>query len=277
MCGDRPSTLAARMAVYADLLRYRDLFGSLFRRDFQARYKGSALGVLWSLANPLLLMAVYVVVFSVLLRVGSSLHDYALYVLVGVAAWVFFSTSLTLASRSMLDYAPLIRKTRFPRQLVALSAVATQLVTFAVMLAVLLVLAVVLVPESRDTFWLAVPLAVPFVALTAGVALALASLNVVFRDIEHLVGALLLPWFFLTPVLYSFDQIPGAAEHETLVEVLRWGNPVTPAIEALRAPLWEGVAPSVADTVYLVVAGVVSLALGAWVFARVDDRIAAEL
>jgi lipopolysaccharide transport system permease protein len=277
MCGDRPSTLAARMAVYADLLRYRDLFGSLFRRDFQARYKGSALGVLWSLANPLLLMAVYVVVFSVLLRVGSSLHDYALYVLVGVAAWVFFSTSLTLASRSMLDYAPLIRKTRFPRQLVALSAVATQLVTFAVMLAVLLVLAVVLVPESRDTFWLAVPLAVPFVALTAGVALALASLNVVFRDIEHLMGALLLPWFFLTPVLYSFDQIPGAAEHETLVDVLRWGNPVTPAIEALRAPLWEGVAPSVADTVYLVVAGVVSLALGAWVFARVDDRIAAEL
>jgi ABC-type polysaccharide/polyol phosphate export permease len=265
------------MAVYADLLRYRDLFGSLFRRDFQARYKGSALGVLWSLANPLLLMAVYVVVFSVLLRVGSSLHDYALYVLVGVAAWVFFSTSLTLASRSMLDYAPLIRKTRFPRQLVALSAVATQLVTFAVMLAVLLVLAVVLVPESRDTFWLAVPLAVPFVALTAGVALALASLNVVFRDVEHLVGALLLPWFFLTPVLYSFDQIPGAAEHETLVDVLRWGNPVTPAIEALRAPLWEGVAPSVADTVYLVVAGVVSLALGAWVFARVDDRIAAEL
>src|SRR5829696_345218 len=277
MCGDRRSTLAARMAVYADLLRYRDLFGSLFRRDFQARYKGSALGVLWSLANPLLLMAVYVVVFSVLLRVGSSLHDYALYVLVGVAAWVFFSTSLTLASRSMLDYAPLIRKTRFPRQLVALSAVATQLVTFAVMLAVLLVLAVVLVPESRDTFWLAVPLAVPFVALTAGVALALASLNIVLRDVEHLVGALLLPWFFLTPVLYSFDQIPGAAEHETLVDVLRWGNPVTPAIEALRAPLWEGVAPSLADTVYLVVAGVVSLALGAWVFACVDDRIAAEL
>ena len=265
------------MAVYADLLRYRDLFGSLFRRDFQARYKGSAFGVLWSLANPLLLMAVYVVVFSVLLRVGSSLHDYALYVLVGVAAWVFFSTSLTLASRSMLDYAPLIRKTRFPRQLVALSAVATQLVTFVVMLAVLLVLSAVLVPEARDTFWLAVPLAVPFVALAAGLALALASLNVVYRDVEHLVGAILLPWFFVTPVLYSFEQIPGAADHETLVHVLRWGNPVTPPIEALRAPLWEGSLPSLADTVYLVVVGLAALAVGAWVFGRVDDRIAAEL
>jgi ABC-type polysaccharide/polyol phosphate export permease len=275
--GVRRSTLVSAVAVYADLLRYRDLFESLFRRDFQARYKGSAFGVLWSVANPLLLMAVYVVVFSVLLRVGSSLHDYALYVLVGVAAWVFFSTSLTLASRSMLDYAPLIRKTRFPRQLVALSAVATQLVTFVVMLAVLLVLAVVLVPEARDTFWLAVPLAVPLVALAAGLSLALASLNVVYRDVEHLVGAILLPWFFVTPVLYSFEQIPGAAEHPTLVDVLRWGNPVTPPIEALRAPLWEGTLPSLADTVYLVVVGVVSLAVGAWVFGRVDDRIAAEL
>jgi ABC-type polysaccharide/polyol phosphate export permease len=266
-----------RVSVYGDLLRYRDLFGSLFRRDFQARYKGSALGVLWSLANPLLLMAVYVVVFSVLLRVGSSLHDYALYVLVGVAAWVFFSTSVTLASRSMLDYAPLIRKTRFPRQLVALSAVATQLVTFGVMLAVLVVLSVLLVPEARDTFWLALPLAVPFVALTGGIALALASLNVVFRDVEHLVGAVLLPWFFVTPVLYSFDQIPGAADHPTLVSALRWGNPITPGIEALRAPLWDGTAPAASDVLYVAVAGAVALAAGAWVFGRVDDRIAAEL
>ena len=67
------------------------------------------------------------------------------------------------------------------------------------------------------------------------------------------------------------------AEHETLVDVLRWGNPVTPPIEALRAPLWEGALPSLADTVYLGVVGLASLALGAWVFGRVDDRIAAEL
>ena len=113
--------------------------------------------------------------------------------------------------------------------------------------------------------------------LAAGLALALASLNVVYRDVEHLVGAILLPWFFVTPVLYSFEQIPGAADHETLVHVLRWGNPVTPPIEALRAPLWEGSLPSLADTVYLAVVGLAALAVGAWVFGRVDDRIAAEL
>ena len=265
------------MTIYADVLRYRDLFANLFRRDFQARYKGSALGVLWSLANPLLLMAIYVVVFSVLWQVTDAIPHYPLYLLTGLAAWIFFSASLQSATRSMLENASLIRKTRFPRQLVPLSSVATQLVTFAVMLAVLIVVNVALIPEVRSTAWLAVPLAVPLVALVGGLAVAVAAANVVFRDVEHLVGALLLPWFFLTPILYSFEQIPQFDEHPRVVELLRWGNPLTPPIEALRAPLWEGELPRLADTVYFVAAAAAALAGGAWVFSRVDDRIAVEL
>jgi lipopolysaccharide transport system permease protein len=265
------------VTIYADLLRYRDLFGNLFRRDFQARYKGSALGVVWSLANPLLLMGIYVLVFSLLWRVTDEIPHYALYLLAGLAPWIFFSTSLQAAARSMLDNANLIRKTRFPRQLVPLSTVATQLVTFAVMLAVLLVLNMALIPEVRDTALLAIPLAVVFVALVGGLAVAVAAANVVFRDVEHLVGALLLPWFFLTPILYRFDQLPGFSEHHTIVQLLRYGNPITPPIEAIRAPLWEGRLPHAGDVVYLVVAALVSLAFGAWVFTRADDRIAVEL
>ncbi len=263
------------MTIYADLLRYRDLFGNLFRRDFQARYKGSALGVLWSLANPLLLMAIYVLVFSLLWRVTDDVPHYPLYLLTGLAAWIFFSTSLQAAARSMLENANLIRKTRFPRQLVPLSAVATQLVTFAVMTAVLIVLNSALIPEVRDTALLALPLALVFVALVGGLAVAVAAANVVFRDVEHLLTALLLPWFFLTPVLYRFEQFLSG--HDAIVRVLRWGNPITPPIEAIRAPLWEGRAPRVADVAYLCVAAAAALALGAWVFSRVDDRIAVEL
>jgi ABC-type polysaccharide/polyol phosphate export permease len=265
------------MTVYTDLLRYRDLFGNLFRRDFQARYKGSALGVAWSLANPLLLMAIYVLVFSLLWQVTDEIPHYPLYLLSGLAPWLFFSTSLSAAARSMLDHANLIRKTRFPRQLVPLSSVATQLVTLAVMLAVLLVLNMALIPEVRDTAWLALPLAVLFVAFVGGLAVAVAAANVLFRDVEHLVGSLLLPWFFLTPILYSFDQIGAFEEHDTLVAVLRWGNPVTPAIEAIRAPLWEGTLPGAGDVVYLGAAALAALALGAWVFTRAEDRIAVEL
>src|SRR6266536_992288 len=146
--------------VYVDLVRYRELFGNLFRRDVQAKYRGSLLGLAWTLANPVLLMAVYLLVFSGL------------------------------------------RKTRFPRQLLPLSVVATHLISFGVMLVVLLALTFALLPRVRATEWLALPLGLAVVAVTCGLALAIASLNVLFRDLEFLVSALLLPLFFLTPVLY---------------------------------------------------------------------------
>ena len=261
------------MTVYVDVLRYRELFGSLFRRDLQARYRGSVLGVLWTLVNPLVLLGIYFLVFSLLTSFIAVDHP-ALFLLSGLTVWVFFSTALHTASRSMLDNANLIRKTRFPRQLVPLSVVATHLVTFGVMLAVVLALNVALLPRVRGTAWLALPLSLALIGLVAGLALALASANVVFRDVEHLMGALLLPWFFLTPILW----LPGAFDsHETLVEVLHWVNFVTPALTAIRDPLFFGELPRVADVVYLCVSAALALALGAWLFSRVDDRIAVEL
>lgn len=261
------------MAVYADLLRYRELFASLFRRDLQARYRGSLLGILWTLVNPLVLLGIYLLVFSLLTKFIAVDHP-ALFLLSGLTVWVFFSTALHTASRSMLDNANLIRKTRFPRQLVPLSVVATHLVSFGVMLAVLLALNFAFLPRVRATEWLAIPLAVALVGLVGGLALAVASLNVVFRDVEHLIGALLLPWFFLTPILW----VPSLFDsHERLVEVLHWVNFVTPAVDAIRDPLFFGELPRVADVLYLCGSAVVALALGAFLFNRVDDRIAVEL
>src|SRR6266542_2127163 len=227
--------------VYSDLVRYRELFGNLFRRDVQAKYRGSLLGLAWTLANPVLLMAVYLLVFSVLWKTpfGSEGH-YALFLLVGLSAWIFFAQSVQSASRSMLDNANLIRKTRFPRQLVPLSVVATHLISFGVMVVVLL------------------------------------ALNVLFRDIEFLVAALLLPLFFLTPVLYPLSD-PQIARHDWVVDLIHWANPLSPAIEALRDPLFYGRLPGLADTLYTVIAAIVALALGAFVFSRVDDQIAVEV
>src|SRR4029079_2144365 len=125
-------------------------FGNLFRRDLQTRYKGSFLGVAWSLLNPLILMAIYLLVFSLLWK-AASIPNYGLYLLVGLAMWLFFSTSLTTGSRSMVDSAALVKKVRFPQQLLPLSVVATQLVTFAAMLLVLMVIDAIVIPETRDT------------------------------------------------------------------------------------------------------------------------------
>ena len=266
------------MTIYADLYRYRELFGSLFRRDLRAKYKGSMLGLVWSLAHPVLLMLVYLVVFSVLLKVQAVDYDhYWLFLLAGLPVWVFFATSLQAASRSLVENANLIRKVRFPRQLVPLSMVATQLVSFGVMLAIVFVFSLVYVPEARDTVWLALPLAALVVCLVSGVALAVASLNALYRDVEHLVAALLLPWFFLTPVLYSLENVPGVSEHPRLVDVIHYGNFLTPAVEAVRDPIFFGELPAAGDTIYLVVSAVVALAVGAFVFNRVDDRVAVEV
>jgi lipopolysaccharide transport system permease protein len=266
------------VTVYADLVRYRELFSSLFRRDLRAKYQGSVLGLAWSLAHPVVLMLVYLFVFSVMLKIQTADYEhYWLFLLAGLPAWVFFATSLQSASRSLLENANLIRKVRFPRQLVPLSMVATQLVAFVVMVAVVVALSLVYVPEARGTVWLALPLAVPIVAFVAGLSLAVAALNALYRDVEHIVAALLLPLFFLTPVLYSLETIPGVSDHPRLVDLVHWANPLTPALEAFRDPVFFGDLPAAGDVVYLVAASVVSLALGAVVFRRVDDRVAVEV
>lgn len=265
------------MTVYADLLRYRELFSNLFRRDFHAKYKGSLLGVAWSLLNPLVLLGVYLVVFGVLIKNGDIPH-YPIYLLAGLACWIFFSVSLQSSARSMVDSAELIKKVRFPRQLVALSMVATQAVTYGLMMVILVVLSLVFVPAARGEVWAAIPLAVLFVGFVGGLALLVACLNVLFRDVEHILTAALLPWFFLTPILWSVTTLPDKAKsHHVLLDVLRWGNPVAPPVFAVRDALWSGHLPRVADVVYLAVAAVVALLLGAAVFRAVDDRIAVEL
>jgi len=201
-----------------------------------------------------------------------------LFLLTGLVLWVFFANSVQAASKSLLEAAALIRKTRFPRQLVPLSSVATNLVAFVVMFVAVFVLNFAFLPRVRTTEWVAIPLAAVFVLFVAGISLAIACATVVFRDVEHLVSALLLPLFFLTPILYTIDNLPGAAgDYDWLADILRWVNPLAPSVNAIRDPLFFGEWPAVSDVVYLCVAAFAALALGSWAFIRVDDRMAVEL
>jgi ABC-type polysaccharide/polyol phosphate export permease len=104
-----------------------------------------------------------------------------------------------------------------------------------------------------------------------------ASLNVLFRDVEFIVAALLVPWFFLTPIIYPLTEVPGAEKHPHVIDAIHWLNPLSPAIEAMRAPLFAGTLPFWGDALYLAVACLVALALGAFTFTRVDDQIAIEV
>ena len=264
------------MKLYADLFRYRDLFLNLFRRELRVRYRGSTLGLAWTLINPIVLMLGYWLLFSILLR-AVSIEHYPLFVLSGLVTWMFFQSALQMSCTSLLGQASLVKQVRFPRQLLPLSVVATNLVTMLVMLAVVLPINLIFVPETRSTFWAALPLFIPLTALVTGFSILLASATVMFRDVEHLVVTVLLPWFILTPIFYTFDQLPGIESHPTIADALYYGNPVAPFVEAIRDPLFWGELPELGDLVYVVVAAGIALVVAAFVFRRVDDQLAAQL
>jgi lipopolysaccharide transport system permease protein len=223
------------------------------------------------------MMGVYTLVFSVLWRVVTIEH-YPLFVLSGLAVWVFFQASLQGGVNSLPGNARIIKKVWFPREVIPMAAVLAQaLSVLAVMFAVLIPLNLIVVPEARRTFLLVVPMLAALICLTLGFAWLLATANVFFRDIEHLTGVLFLPWFFLTPILYSLEQLPGAADHPWLIDLLRYGNPVTPYVESVRGAVLGGVVVGPVMLAYVFLAGPALAFVGLAVFLHYEDRFAVEL
>jgi ABC-type polysaccharide/polyol phosphate export permease len=145
------------------------------------------------------------------------------------------------------------------------------------MFAILVPASLIVEPETGRTIALAVPIFAGLVCLTLGFAWLLSIVNVFFRDIEHLLAVLFLPWFFLTPVLYSLEQLPAAADHQWLIDLMRYGNPVTPYVEGFRATLLQDTVPGAGLLVYIFVVGPALAMLGLWVVQRYEDRLAVEL
>jgi ABC-type polysaccharide/polyol phosphate export permease len=264
------------LSLYVDVVRYPDLFMNIFRRELHGKYRGSILGLTWTLVNPLALIAVYTLVFSVLLKAFDIKH-YPLFVVSGLVTWVFFQSAVQMACSSLFAQPMLVKQVRFPRQMLPLAVVATNIVTLAAMLAIAIGVNLIFIPETRTTFWAAIPLLVPLVALASGLAVAFAYLTVVYRDVEHLMITIFLPWFFITPIFYTLDRLPGLEGNEWVADVLYYVNFVTPFVEAIRDPIFFGELPALGDVVYCVVAGLVSLAFGTLVARRMDDQVSATL
>jgi ABC-type polysaccharide/polyol phosphate export permease len=264
------------LSLYTDVFKHGELFRTLFRRELRVRYRGSSLGLAWTLVYPIGLMISYWLLFSILLK-AVSIDHYPLFVISGLISWMFFSAALQMSSTSLLGQANLVKQVRFPRQLLPLSVVATNLTTLLFMLAIVVPINLIVIPETRTTFWVAIPLILPLVALASGLAIVIAGATVIFRDIEHLLATILVPWFILTPIFYTFDQLPALSENQLVADVLYYGNVMAPMVEAIRDPIFFGELPAASDVVYSVCVALGSLALGAWAFSRLDDRLASTL
>ena len=211
----------------AGLVRYRELVRNFVIRDLKARYKGSFLGFLWSLANPLLMMAVYTIVFTAL--IPRDIPQFPVFILSALLAWNWCSASVTGGVYSITNNAHLIKKVAFPRELLPLSVVLSNGVNFVLALIPLFVLAWVYgKPPSLYLLLLPIVMVVQLLFLT-GLALFLSALNVYFRDTESIIDVLMLAWFFLTPVFYSVDDL--SQEYSRLIYIL---NPMASFISLYR-------------------------------------------
>jgi lipopolysaccharide transport system permease protein len=259
------------------LPRYGELLRTLVRRELRTRFRGSALGILWSLIYPLAMIGVYTLVFSVLWRVTGDISHYPLFVLSGLAVWGFFQAGIQLGTTSLVQNGELIKKVWFPRELVPASAVLAQTVTIFVMLAIVIPVDLIVEPANARTVVLVIPMVAALICLVLGLAWLFSVANVFYRDVEHLLAVVFLPWFFLTPVLYGLEQFSAASSHRWLILLMRYGNPVTPYVEGVRAVVLQATVPGAPLLVYIFLVGPLVALLGLWVMQRFEDRVAIEL
>src|SRR5438132_7125370 len=237
------------MNELATLYRYRQLLTALTARDLKARYRGSVLGFFWSLANPLLLLAVYTVVFTLFFP-SNVVQPYPLFLFAGILPWTFFSAAVLESTTSIAGNAGLIKKVMFPAEALPLVVVMSHLVHFVLALPILLIATVAFAVHGDIRVHPTIAL-FPFLMLlqtffVAGVAMIVASVSVLFRDLRDITANLMQIGFFATPIIYLIDRI----SYRPLRALLRL-NPMTPFIVAYQGVLFFGDVTGVAASLLM--------------------------
>ena len=252
-----------------------ELLRTLLHRELRGRYRDSVLGSAWTLLQPLAMTGVYYFLFSFLFP-NNTIPNYALFILTALILWNFFSNCVSLGCSAITGSADIVRKVWFRRELLPLAVVVSQAITTTILLTGVVVVDVIVSPAALKTVILVPVVFLLLMTLCFGIACLLATANVFFRDVSHLVNVILLPLFFMTPVFYSLDNFPRQPP-EWVITLLRYGNPVTPYIEAIRATAIEGTVPGASLMLYCAVVGPAVALIGVWVLRRQDDKFAVAL
>jgi ABC-2 type transport system permease protein len=267
-----------------------DLLTELVRKDLKVKYKNSALGFVWSMANPLLYLAVFSLVFSVFLR--NQVQNFAVLFMSGLLVWNLFSLATLNATGSVVGNANLVRKVRFPRIVLPLASVGFSGVHFLLQLLVFLAFLVPFYPEAfGPQLWLLLPALAVALTFTLAMSLLAAALNVRYRDVEHLLEIAMLAWFWVCPIVYQVTLVRDRLADAGLPWLFQvyMANPMTGVVVAMqraiyRHPVVDGreILPAGYGFYlqWLGVAAVASVALlgvGLWTFRRLQASFAEEL
>jgi len=258
------------MKLIKEIYEYREMIFSLIKRDLRGRYKGSALGFLWTFLNPLFQMLVYTLVFSVIMR--APYEKYYLYLFVGLIPWLFFSGSVVAGAGCIWAQKDMVNKIYFPREVLPIAHVTCQLVNMLLSFVVVFGVIIVTGHGINPIALLYLPIIVLVEYLFAlGITMLVSAVTVFLRDVEYVLGILMMAWQFLSPVMYGVDMVP-----EEVLPIFRL-NPMTPIMIAYKDIFYYKQVPQVSTLLQAIGLGVVLLIVGVLVFEKLKKHFSEEM
>jgi len=251
-----------------NIYNYRELLHNLVIRDIKLRGKQSFLGYLWIILPPFFSMIIYTVVVSKFLGVQVGSIPYPVFVFCSLLPWGFFVNTLNRCTSSLVAHASLITHISFPREILPLSSIIGELFSLGISYIMLIVLMIVYRIPFHLTALLTPGLLFIQIILTLGIALFLSSLNVYYRDIGYFTGIGLRFWMYLSPVIYSLENVPAKYHQMYML------NPMAPIIDGYRRVILEGRFPDVWYLVYVVIIAIITLIIGYTTFKKLEPVFA---
>lgn len=257
------------MGLLKNLYEYRELLKTNVKKDIRGKYKGSFLGVLWSFLNPLLMVAVYAIVFPYIMRVKTE--NYLQYLICGVIPWNFFTTVMNIGMGSIKNNASIIKKVYFPREILPISASLSGLVNF--MISCIIILIFCLLGGLGVSFHL---ILLPIIALfqlvlQTGLVLGLSAINVYVQDTEYIIQFIINMLFYGTPILYPVTLFPEG------LRFLLYINPFTHIVTAYRDIFMYHTMPDIYSLLYVFVVAGICFILGILIFRKLEKGFAEEI
>ena len=269
------SAQTARRAVWRPLWQLPgrfDLIISLTKRELAARYRGSILGIVWALLTPVVMIAIFTIIFAGIFKakfgVNSSQWDYALYLFCGLLPWNAFQESLQLSAGTIVAHANLVKRVIFPLETLPVSLSLAAAINQLFGTIVLVVAIAILRREVHATIVFLPLILIPQLVATFGIAWLVASLGVFIRDIVQGIALVLMAWMYLTPIIYPESLVPSP--YRKIVNL----NPFTALVRNYRRVLIEGSSPDWTGLAYFSAFALLSFLIGYWWFARTRKNFA---
>jgi ABC-type polysaccharide/polyol phosphate export permease len=267
---ERGHEMTTLRAVLESLYSYRELLRNLVLKDLKLKYRGSVFGFLWSLANPLLMIAVYAVAFTFILRVRGE--GFVFYLMLGQLSWTFFSSSAAMSTGAIVDNAGLLKSVLFPRAILPIGTVLFNLAQFLLTVSVFLPIMMLWYHVQPSAPMLLFPVFLALqVMFTIGVALILATSTAFFRDVRHLLEVALAVLFWTTPIVYQLNQVP---ERLQLLILL---SPVSSFVVAYHDLFFYRQWPEARVWAVAAIQAFGAFLVGAFLFLSTEDRFTEQL